>query len=499
MLTRKTSSCGTLPARRRLPPAGTLVLTAALSLCIGWLPQAGGMAPALAAPAEPAVEAVVPAASSFADLAEKVAPSVVNLTVSRKLEGVRFRVPSPFGSGDPFGEFFRQFEQMPSVPQQQGVGTGFIISEDGYILTNNHVVQDSEEISVRLLDDRELRGKVVGRDPKTDLALVKVESDTPLPAARLGDSNTARVGEWVVAVGNPYGLNHTVTAGIVSAKGRTLEGPYDDFIQTDASINPGNSGGPLLNMKGEVIGINAQIVAGGQGLGFAVPVNLAKQIVPLLQTSGRFDRGWVGVSIQDLTPEMASHFGIEGKKGALVADVTPDGPAGKAGVRRGDVIVEYQKKPINESHDLPILVAATPVGREVSIKVLRSGAEQAMNVKIGRLEEEGEAASVAAAEGGSAGKLGLAVRELTPEIAKRLEVELGEGVVVAQVAPGSPAAEAGIRPGDLILEVNKKPVKDPASFSAALGRRGDESVLVLIERGGQSLYMAVKRGDEKRG
>ena len=350
MFARKSSGEETLRAQGPAARGRALVLAAALLFCAGvlagaWMSRPGGVTPAFAAPAEPEAEAVVPAASSFADLAEKVAPSVVNITVSKKLEGVRFRVPSPFGSGDPFGEFFRQFEQAPPAARQQGVGTGFIISQDGYILTNNHVVQDAEDITVRLLDDRELRGKVVGRDPKTDLALVKVESDTPLPAARLGDSDKARVGEWVVAVGNPYGLNHTVTAGIVSAKGRALEGPYDDFIQTDASINPGNSGGPLLNMKGEVIGINAQIVAGGQGIGFAVPVNLAKQIVPQLQTTGRVDRGWLGVSIQDLTPEMATHFNLEGRKGALVADVVPDGPAGKAGVKRGDVIVEYQKKP----------------------------------------------------------------------------------------------------------------------------------------------------------
>ncbi len=448
----------------------------------------------------PASARAVPSGApvSFADLAEQVAPSVTNIVVSKTVKGMNFRVPSPFGPGDPFGEFFKQF-QVPQGPRrQQGQGSGVIVSSDGYILTNNHVVDDADEITVRLSDKRELKGKVVGRDPKTDLALVKVESDKPLPAAKLGDSDRARVGDWVVAVGNPFGLDHTVTAGIISAKGRALEGPYDDFIQTDASINPGNSGGPLLNLQGEVIGINAQIVAGGQGIGFAIPVNLAKTISQQLKTKGGVSRGWLGVAIQDLTPEMAEHFGIQGKQGALVADVTKGGPADEAGLRRGDVIVAYDGKPIEESHDLPLVVASTPIGRTVEVKVLRDGGPKTFPVMVGRLAEEQVARAGEKASGES--KLGLSVQDLTPEIARGLGIGTRQGVVVTEVSPGSPGEDAGIRRGDVIREVEQKPVKTAADFVSALrGAHRDDSVLLLVERGDQHVFIAVKTDEKSRG
>ncbi|MFQ5457333.1 MAG: DegQ family serine endoprotease [Myxococcota bacterium] len=442
--------------------------------------------------------AAVPGGGSFADLAQQVAPSVVSLRVSRKLKGVEFNGAFPFGPDSPFRDFFRQFEQRSGPRVQRGLGSGVIISKDGYILTNNHVVDDADEITVRLLDKRELKGKVVGRDSKTDLALVKVESKEPLPAAELGDSDETRVGDWVVAVGNPYGLNHTVTAGIVSAKGRALQGPYDDFIQTDASINPGNSGGPLLNLGGQVIGINAQIVAGGQGIGFAIPVNLAKEIAPQLKATGHVARGWLGVSIQDLSPDMASHFGLKEARGALVAEVVKDGPADHAGIQRGDVIVRYEGKPVGESHDLPILVAGTPVGRKARLSVLRDGKTRDFTVKIGHLEDSDESETASAGKD-SREKLGLTIREITPDIARQLENEDRAGVLVAQVAPGSPAADAGLRPGDVIREVNRKTIKNPDEFARALDKGDSKSALLLVERGGQSVYMALQPGAEDQG
>jgi serine protease Do len=472
----------------------TLVVLALSALFAGglWLADARVGPGALAAPPSPPVRAAAPTppVPSFADLAAKVAPSVVNLTVSKKVKGAVFQFPSPFGPGDPFGEFFGQFEHAPVPRVERGIGSGVIISSDGYVLTNNHVVDDADEITVRLLDKRKFKGKVIGRDPKTDLALVKVDSDKPLPAAELGDSDSARVGDWVVAVGNPFGLDHTVTAGIVSAKGRALEGPYDDFIQTDASINPGNSGGPLLDLQGKVIGINAQIMAGGRGIGFAIPVNLAKTILPDLKNKGYVARGWLGVAIQDLTEDMASHFGLKSDEGALVASVTDDGPADKAGIRRADVIVLYDGKPIKDSHDLPILVASTPIGKRVEIKVIRDGKPQVLKVKIGRLEEGHVALS--GEKGASDQRLGLAVQRITPETAREMDLENLEGVIVVRVQPESP--DAGLRRGDVIREVNQNPVRNPQQFASAL-RRGDaKSVLLLVERQGDQHYVTISRG-----
>ena len=487
------------------------VLSLLTALGVGaWItgrsPKACAQAQAQTAPVFPVTpQASAPARTvpsgapvSFADLAEQVAPSVTNIVVSKTVKGMSFRVPSPFGPGDPFGEFFKQFQAPQAPRRQQGQGSGVIVSPDGYILTNNHVVDGADEITVRLSDKRELKGKVVGRDPKTDLALVKVESPKPLPAAKLGNSDRARAGDWVVAVGNPFGLDHTVTAGIISAKGRALEGPYDDFIQTDASINPGNSGGPLVNLQGEVIGINAQIVAGGQGIGFAIPVNLARTIAEQLKTKGGVSRGWLGVAIQDLTPEMAEHFGIQGKQGALVADVTKGGPADEAGLRRGDVIVSWDGKPIEESHDLPLRVANTPIGRTVEVKVLRDGGPRTFSVKVGRLAEEQVAR--AGDEDSGESKLGLSVQDLTPEIASGLGIRSQQGVVVMQVAPGSSGEDAGIHRGDVIREIDQKPVKTAADFVSALRRADrDDSVLLLVERGDQHVFIAVKTEGKSRG
>ena len=305
----------------------------------------------------------------FVALAKKLKPAVVNVSTAKTIAPQKkfHRAPSPFGT-DPFEEFFdRFFENAPQRSyKQRSLGSGFIISDDGYILTNNHVVAGADEIKVKLGDKREFKAEVKGTDEKLDLALIKIEAKDHFPVARLGDSDTIEVGEWVMAIGNPFGLEQTVTAGIVSAKGRVIgSGPYDDFIQTDASINPGNSGGPLFNAQGEVIGINTAIVAGGQGIGFAIPINMAKGIITQLKEKGKVTSGWLGVSIQAMTPELAQSFGLEAEKGALVNEVMKDSPADKAGIKSGDIILEFDGKAVHEMNELPRLVAETPVGKKV--------------------------------------------------------------------------------------------------------------------------------------
>src|SRR5210317_894286 len=346
---------------------------------------------------------IVPASAQptdFVSLAERLKPAVVNISTAKTVVSRSPSFPgprTPGGGNELFEEFFgRFFNEMPkSQRKASSLGSGFIISEDGYILTNDHVVDGEDKITVKLSDGREFSGEVRGLDPKLDLALIKIEAGEDLPVASLGESDGIRVGEWVMAIGNPFGLEQTVTVGIISAKGRTIgAGPYDDFIQTDASINPGNSGGPLFNMQGEVIGINTAIVAQGQGIGFAIPVNMAKQIIPQLRDEGRVTRGWLGVTVQALNKELAESFDLDTTHGALVNEVIKDSPADKAGLKRGDIIVEYDGKQVDELNDLPRLVAATPVDETVKVKVFRDGKERTINVKIGRLDD-GEVALAA--------------------------------------------------------------------------------------------------------
>lgn len=328
---------------------------------------------------------------SFADLVEKVKPAVVNISTETtvRIPGNPFR--HFFGPDEegPFGDFFKRF--FGDIPdrelKQQSLGSGFIIDKDGYIITNNHVVEGADEIKVKLADKREFKAKVVGRDPKTDLALIKISSIfKDLPTLPLGDSDKIRVGDWVLAIGNPFGLEHTVTQGIISATGRVIgSGPYDNFLQTDAPINPGNSGGPLINLKGEVIGINTAIIASGQGIGFAIPSNMAKTVITQLKEKGKVIRGWIGVSIQTLTPELAQSFGLKETRGALVADVVPGGPADKAGLKRGDIIISFDGKEINEMSELPKIVAETPIGKTVNVKIIRNGKEKILKMTIAPL------------------------------------------------------------------------------------------------------------------
>ncbi len=431
---------------------------------------------------------------SFAELAEKVKPAVVNIRTETtvKIPGSPFR--HFFGpETGPFDDFFKRF--FGDVPdrefKQRSLGSGFIIDDEGFIITNNHVVEKAEEIKVKLVDGREFDAKVVGRDSKTDLALIKISSlFKDLPILSLGDSDTIRVGDWVLAVGNPFGLEHTVTQGIISGRGRAIgSGPYDNFLQTDAPINPGNSGGPLVNLKGEVIGINTAIIASGQGIGFAIPINMAKSIISQLKETGKVTRGWIGVSIQTLTPEIAKAFGLKEARGALVGDVITGGPADSAGIKRGDIIISFDGKRVKDMSDLPRIVAETPVRKEVDITIIRNGKQMTVKVKVEEMTEEKLAYQMQTREE----KLGMTVDDITPQLAHELNIKDKAGVVVIDIEPNSLADDAGIEAGDIIKEVNRKPIKNMKDYQRIMKEIGKDSpVLFLVKRGQQTFYLSVK-------
>ncbi len=442
-------------------------------------------------------EVTVPGAgghSRLAVLARDAAPGVVNVHTSRTV----VREPFPFPEF-PFPERFREFFGGPSRPaprQRQytvpSLGTGFIIAEDGFIVTNNHVVEDVDRIDVIFSDGTQARAEIVGRDPTTDIALIRARDRVGLQALVLGDSDEVWPGDWVVAIGNPFGLEHTVTAGIVSATGRDIgHGPYDDFIQTDAAINPGNSGGPLLNLAGEVIGINTAIVGGAATIGFAVPINMAKEILPQLRAAGRVRRGWLGVSVQAVTPALAEAMGLAAREGALVAHVEPGGPAEDAGIERGDVIVRFGETEIGRIRDLPRAVSHTPVGEKVEVKVVREGNRKSFAVTVGELEAS-ETVAAAPGQSGGLAAFGLRVEELGPAQRERLAAGEEYGVVVAELDPGGPAERAGLRAGDVLTELDREPIESVADLDARLARAG-ERALFLIRRGEASLFVAVTR------
>lgn len=442
---------------------------------------------------------------SFADLAEELGPSVVNIYTTQTVKAAGSPHQFLFDQEN-LPEMFRRFfdlpapnQGMPQMPPQElrrtSLGSGVVISADGYIVTNNHVVEDADSINIRLTNFEEYDAEIVGLDPKTDLALLKIDPKGPLPTVKLGNSEKLRVGDWVVAIGNPFGFEQTVTAGIVSGKGRSLgSGPYENFIQTDASINPGNSGGPLFNLDGEMVGINTAIYSrsgGNIGIGFAIPVNMARNVIEQLREHGVVTRGWLGVLIQQVTPELAQQFKLERPVGALVGEVDPDGPAAKAGMRPGDVIVEYEGKEITQMSMVPTMVAQTPVGRKVKVVVVRQGKRKELQVVIGKLQEEREARSAKAVEAEE--RLGLAVQELTPEVAESLGLKEREGVLIANVAPGSPAAQAGLRRGEVIVEVNQQPVKSLEEYVRQLEKAmEDGGVLLFVKREGQSRFVAIR-------
>lgn len=467
-----------------------------------WLPFGYTTTPQAVPPK--VMEQLVQTGQAFTEIAKVVTPAVVNISTTKVVR--REAVPPFFGDPffrDFFGENpFYEF-RFPRKWKEQSLGSGMIASPDGYIITNNHVVEKADEIKVLLSDKRDFKGKVIGSDPKTDIAVIKIDA-TNLPTIPWGDSDKLQVGEFVLAVGNPYGLNQTVTMGIISAVGRANVGiaDYEDFIQTDAAINPGNSGGPLVNIRGEVIGINTAIFSrtgGYQGIGFAVPSNMAKSVMDQLIKKGKVVRGWLGVSIQDINPELAREFGLKDLKGALVGDVTPNSPASKAGIKKGDVILSYNGKIIDNVGHLRNMVAQTEAGTRVKIKILRDKKEMEVEAVIAELPKEFSEGGPAVREGpeGETGENVLSditVRELTKEMARRLNLSVRErGVVIIKVEPGSPAEEAGLRRGDLIKEINHKEIKDLKEYNRiASGIGKDEAVLLYINREGRKFYVTLK-------
>jgi len=436
--------------------------------------------------------------SLIAQLAQAAAAGVVNVHTSKTVT----RESGPLSPFEMFPEFFGRpgggRRGPPPKPQEfkvPSLGSGFVISADGFIVTNNHVVEGVDEIKVRFADGKIRDAKIVGTDPKTDLALIRVEGVSDLPALRLGDSDWILPGDFVVAIGNPFGLDHTVTFGIVSAKGRELgQSPYDDYLQIDAAINPGNSGGPLLDLNGAVVGINTAINPQANTIGFAVPINLAKDILPQLKERGSVTRGWLGVSIQEITPELAKAFKLDVKEGALVAQVTPGSPADKAGLQRGDVILGVDGKAIPKPRDLSRLIAGTPVGSTVKLDVLREGKKKSLSAVIEKLAGPSEAKEGGGAAPGGATALGLQIADLDDDLRQQFGLRDAKGAVVADVEPGSPAGDAGVRPGDLLVEIDRKPVANAADAEHLLSA-GGESVLLLVRRGEGTLYLVVnKRG-----
>jgi serine protease Do len=477
-----------LAMRRR----GALFLWVALSL-VAWNSGAGA-----SGTADPAVQPGSPTPAcqcSFSELVKKASPSVVNISVVKTVKGMgSAQSGGPAGPQDPLGDFMQKFfgRSFPKESPQRSLGSGFIIDKEGSILTNNHVVEGTEDIQVRLSDGGEFKAKVIGRDPKTDLALIQIKSSSSLQPLDLGDSDTLQVGDWVLAIGSPFALGNTVTAGIVSAKYRRIgASAYDDFIQTDASINPGNSGGPLLNTSGEVIGINTAIYSqsgGSIGIGFAIPINMAKDLLPQLR-KGKVVRGWLGITVQEITPALKNKLGLLSEKGALVSQVTPGGPAAQAGIEREDVIVSFNGNVLKNMHDLPFLVATTPVGKKVRVDVMRKGEKKTFEVEVGELKEE----TAKAAEKGPKAYLGMTVENITPKVAGEYNLSETSGVVVTDVEGDTPADQAGLQPGDVIVEIDRTQVKDAKEFETRLQEyhQGD-IILFLIDRGGGTLYLTLQ-------
>ncbi len=450
--------------------------------------------------------------NSFADLAEQNRPIVVNIYSTQTIKA-RNLPYEYFFNNEQIPEMFKHFFDMPQGQNQNqqamptekrtSLGSGVIASSDGYILTNNHVVENADEINVRLYDAEEYRAKIIGRDPKTDLALIKINPKHELKAVTFGDSDKTRVGDWVIAIGNPFGFEQTVTAGIVSGKGRAIgDGPYQNFIQTDASINPGNSGGPLFDMAGQLVGINTAIYSrsgGNIGLGFAIPSNMAKSVFTQLKATGKVVRGMIGVMIQPVTQDLARQFKLDRAIGALVGQVTPGGPAEKAGIKAGDIITSFQGQAINQGSMLPAMVAETPVGTKAQVGIWRDGREQMVTVTIGELpEEHGNLGGGQASGGKNTGDdLGFTVQALTPELGQSLGLAEKSGLLVMDVRPGSIAAEAGLAKGDLIVEAGtgqqREPVRTVKELETILTQHKDQNILLLVRSHKQSRFVLLKR------
>ena len=448
---------------------------------------------------------------SFAELARQVGPAVVNISTTQTLPDTTGEKETgdltPFPPGSPFNDFFRDYfgrggGGQPS--QVQSLGSGFVIDPSGLIVTNNHVIAGADEINVILSDDTSLKAQVAGRDPVTDLALLRVTPKSPLPTIAWGDSNRAEVGDWVVAVGNPFGLGGSVTAGIVSARARDIHaGPYDDFLQTDAPINRGNSGGPLVNLSGEVIGINTAIFSptgGSIGIGFAIPSTLARSVIEQLRISGKVERGWIGVHIQPVTPDIADSLGLDRPRGALVTDVDPNGPAAKAKLMPGDVILSFDNKPIERSRLLPRVVADSQANHIVRLALWRDGRDVTADIKVGALGQEQPAASPQPTgqqqkEIPTLDVLGMALAKITPDLRRDLELsETSEGVAVIDVQENSVGAKHGVLAGDIITALGREAVATPEQIAeriTAARKTGRKSILLHIERDGESQFLAL--------
>jgi serine protease Do len=426
---------------------------------------------------------------NFSLLAETAGPAVVNVRTVKTIKGggpvFRHFQRGPRGRENPFEDFFERFfgEEMQREFKQPSLGSGFIIDKKGFVVTNNHVIEDADQIKVKLDDENEYDAEVVGRDPNTDLALLKINSETDLPVLKMGNSDQLKIGQWVVAIGSPFGLERTVTAGIVSAKGRVIgSGPYDDFIQTDASINPGNSGGPLLNMRGEVVGINTAIIAAGTGIGFAIPINLAEGIIAQLKSEGEVTRGWLGVAIQDLTGEMAEYYGLKDRKGVLVADVFKGDPADKSGIQAKDIILAVNDNKIETSRQLTAMIAGLKVGETAKVEVFRDGKIKTFNIKLAK-RDDSKLASRGAPKEPEEEELGIRVTDMKPELAERLNIGDTVGVVVVSVKPESTGADAGVQVGDIIKEINHQVIETVKDYSAAMQKiKSGESVNLFIWR-----------------
>ncbi len=442
---------------------------------------------------------------SLNPIIKKLVPAVVNVKTEFKMKSNingdnRFRGPD-FDLPDDFKKYFKGFPGMPfpRIPRdfrKKGEGSGVIISGDGYILTNNHVIDNATSIIVKMNDRRQFKAKVIGKDPKSDIALIKIDSKEKLPYAELGDSSGLKIGDWVIAIGNPFGLEHTVTAGIVSAKGRKEVNPggrqgYYNFIQTDASINPGNSGGPLIDMNGKVVGINTAIIASGQGIGFAIPINLAKSLIPQLKARGKVTRSWIGIRIQKVTDELAKSFGLKRAGGALVSEVMKNGPGEKAGIKTGDIILTFDGREINDSSDLPLITSMAGVGKEVEIVVLRDRKKKRLRVKLGELPDD---TSITGKEDrGKTGTpvLGIKVRKLSESERKQYGIGKSGGVMVEDVDPGSMASEAGLRQGHVIIKLNGRKISGPRGFNIMLkGVKKGETVRMFIKIRDGSMFIA---------
>ena len=457
-----------------------------------------------------------PAPDGFADLAARLLPAVVNISTTQTIKADKSHPGTEmpqFPPGSPFEEFFKDFldrnKNQPEAPPRRAtsLGSGFIIDGSGLVVTNNHVIADADEITVTLQDDTNFKAEVVGRDTKVDLALLRIKPTKPLPSVKFGDSDTTRVGDWVLAIGNPFGLGGTVTAGILSARAREINaGPYDDFLQTDAPINRGNSGGPMFNMNGDVIGINTAIFSpsgGSIGIGFAIPSNLARPVIEQLREFGHVRRGWLGVNIQSVTDEIAENLGLDKPRGALIASVRDGGPAQVAGIQPGDVVLTFDGKEVTDMRRLPRIVAETPIDKTVKVTVWRKRKEHVFDVKVGELKEEEQQAALPPNKQqppeeppGTVKALGLGLANLTPELRERFSLsEDSAGVVVVDVAKDSAASEKGMRAGDVIVEVAQEDVKTPAQIVQKIDeakKAGRKSVLLLVDRQGDLRFVALR-------